>query len=143
MRLRDWKSEQGSAAIEAVIGVSAFVMLGTLVIAGGRVAITHQAIESAATQAARQASIARTAPEAQSAATAAAGASLANQDVPCVSQDVTVDTSGFASAPGVAAEVSATVTCTVDLSDVALPGVPGQMEIQGTMTSPIDTYRER
>lgn len=143
MRLRDRRSEQGSAAIEAVIGVSAFVLLGSLVIAGGRIAITHQAVESAAAQAARQASIARTAPEAQAAAIAAAGASLANQDVPCVSQDVTVDTSGFVSGPGVAAQVSATVSCTVDLSDVAIPGVPGQMEIQGTMASPIDTYRER
>lgn len=143
MRLHDRTGEHGSAAIEAVIGISAFVMLGSLVIAGGRVAITHQAVESAAAQAARQASITRAAPEAGAAATAAAGASLANQDVPCVSQGVVVDTSGFVSAPGVAAQVSATVTCTVDLSDVALPGVPGRMEIQSTMTSPIDTYRER
>jgi Flp pilus assembly protein TadG len=134
--------ERGSASIEAVIGVSAFVLLGSLVIAGGRVAIANQAIESVAAEAARSASIARTQGEANASAAAGAAASLANQDIRCSSSSVTVDTSGFASPPGTPASVEATVTCAVDLSDVALPGVPGALTITKTMSSPIDTYRE-
>jgi Flp pilus assembly protein TadG len=134
--------ERGSASIEAVIGVSAFVLLGSLVIAGGRVAIAQQAIESVAAEAARSASIARTQGEANTSAAAGAQASLANQDVRCRTSSVTVDTSGFASPPGTPASVSATVSCAVDLSDVALPGVPGALTITKTMSSPIDTYRE-
>lgn len=135
--------ERGSAAIEAVIGVSAFVMLGSMVIAGGRVAITQQAIEASAAEAARVASIARDAGAARSTAEARGLASLANQDVPCTRQTVLVDTTGFAAALGTAAEVHATVICVVDLSDVALPGVPGSLTIERTMSSPIDAYRER
>lgn len=139
-RRRD--GERGSASIEAVIGVTAFVLLGSLVIAGGRVAIANQAIESVAAEAARSASIARTQSEADASAEVGAKASLANQDVRCTSSSVTVDTSGFAAPPGTPAEVTATVSCDVDLSDVALPGVPGAITITKTMSSPIDTYRE-
>lgn len=142
-RRHNSEQERGSAVMEAVIGVSAFVLLGSLVIAGGRVAITQLAIEAAASDAAREASIARTGPAAEAAGVAAASASLANQGVPCVSSRVVVDTRGFATAPGVPASVEATVACTVDLTDVALPGVPGTLEITKTMSSPIDTYRER
>lgn len=134
--------ERGSASIEAVIGVTAFVLLGSLVIAGGRVAIANQAIESVAAEAARSASIARTQGEADAQAAAGAKASLANQDVRCTRSNVTVDTSGFTVPPGTPASVAATVSCDVDLSDVALPGVPGAITITKTMSSPIDTYRE-
>ncbi|MFE7506712.1 TadE/TadG family type IV pilus assembly protein [Promicromonospora sp. NPDC057488] len=135
--------ERGSASIEAVIGVSAFVLLGSLVIAGGRVAIAQASVESAAAEAARSASIARTQMEADSTAASGAAASLANQGLRCGSSSVVVDTSGFAAPPGAPALVSATVSCAVDLSDVALPGVPGALTITRTMSSPIDTYRER
>lgn len=135
--------ERGSASIEAVIGVSAFVLLGSLVIAGGRVAIAQASVESAASEAARSASIARTQAEADVTAASGAAASLANQDLRCTSSSVSVDTSGFASPVGTPATVAATVSCAVDVSDVALPGVPGSITITRTMTSPIDTYRER
>ena len=41
------------------------------------------------------------------------------------------------------ASVTATVTCVVNLSDVAVPGLPGTRTITATMSSPLDTYRER
>jgi len=52
--------ERGSATVEAVIGVPAFLLLLGLLIVGGRVAIAHQVVQSAASDAARAASIART-----------------------------------------------------------------------------------
>ena len=135
--------DRGSEAIEAAIGVPAFLLLVALIICAGRFAIAQQAIDSAAADAARTASIARTQAQARSSAEANANASLANQSLQCTSKSVRVDVTGFASPPGTPASVTATVTCTVNLSDVAVPGLPGDRTITATMTSPIDTYRER
>lgn len=114
-----------------------------LIVFGGRVVIAHQAVQSAAAQAARTASIARTPGDAQSSAVSQAGASLDSQNVHCTRADVSVDTSGFAAPVGTPATVRATVTCAVNIGDLALPGVPGSITITETMTSPIDTYRAR
>ena len=114
-----------------------------LIVFAGRVAIAHQAVQSAAADAARSASIARTQGGAQTEGNTAAATSLANQHVNCVTTTVSVDTSGFASPVGTPAKVKATVTCDVNLSDLWLPGVPGSKGITATMSSPLDTYRER
>ncbi len=42
------RDERGSAAVESVIGVPAFALFVGLIIFGGRTAITHGAVESAA-----------------------------------------------------------------------------------------------
>jgi Flp pilus assembly protein TadG len=47
------RDERGSAALEAAIGVPAFALFVGLVIFGGRTATTHQALQSAAADAAR------------------------------------------------------------------------------------------
>ena len=109
---------------------------------GGRVALSHQAVESAAADAARAASISRTQGQAASNAETAAAASLSSQNLRCVSTSVSIDTAGFASPVGTPASVGATVTCQVDLAGL-LPGLPGSMTISATMRSPLDTYRER
>jgi hypothetical protein len=123
--------------------VPAFLLFVGLIVFAGRVALAHQAVASAAAEAARSASIARTQPQAQRAGAAAAGASLSNQAVHCVRQEVVVDATGFASPVGTPAMVSATVSCVVDLADLVVPGVPGTRTVTATMTSPLDTYRER
>ncbi|GAA5029613.1 TadE/TadG family type IV pilus assembly protein [Actinopolymorpha pittospori] len=135
--------ERGSEAIEAAIGVPAFLLFIAMIIAAGRFAIAHQAVQAAAADAARAASISRTQGAADSAATSGASSSLANQKLQCVSKKVSVDTSGFAAPVGTPATVTATVTCVVNLSDVAIPGLPGHQTISATMASPLDTYRER
>jgi Flp pilus assembly protein TadG len=136
-------NERGSEAIEAAIGVPAFLLLISMIIAAGRIAMAHQAVESAASEAARSASITRTQQQAGSVGTAAATATLANQGLDCTSHQVSLDTTGFASPVGTPAKIAATVTCVVRLDDVGLPGLPGRLTITKTMTSPIDTYRER
>lgn len=137
------RQDRGSEAIAAAVGVPAFLLFIALIIAGGRLAIAKQAVESAAAEAARSASIARTQGEAQASAISGATGSLANQDLQCVTQTVSVNTSGFTVPVGTAASISATVTCVVDLSDVTVPGLPGNSTITATMTSPLDTYRGR
>ncbi len=137
------RDERGSAAIEAAVGVPAFVLFVGLIIFGGRTATTHQAVETAAADAARAASIERTATIAKDRATTAATASLSNQGIDCLDVDVTVDTSQFSRTVGEAATVTATVRCRLDLSDLSVPGVPGSRLITATIASPIDTWRER
>ncbi|CCH75951.1 putative membrane protein [Nostocoides japonicum T1-X7] len=135
--------ERGSAVIEAVIVVPAFMLFVGLIVFAGRVAIANQAVGSAATEAARAASIARTQSQATGSAETAATNALGNQRVNCRRTTVSVDTSGFASPVGTPASVRATVTCVVNLSDLSVPGVPGTRTVIATMTSPLDTYRER
>lgn len=137
------RNERGSASIEAAIGVPAFILFVGLIIFGGRTATTLAALQSAAADAARSASLERTGTEAVQAAEQAAQASLSNQQIQCLSVDVIVDESGFRTAVGTDASVAVTVTCRLDLSDLSVPGVPGSRTLQATMTSPIDTWRER
>ena len=56
------RDERGSVAIEAAIGVPAFGLFVAMIILGGRVEIAKQAVEAAAYDAARAASIERTQP---------------------------------------------------------------------------------
>ena len=137
------RDERGSAAIEAAIGVPAFALFVGLIIFGGRTSATHQSLESAAAAAARTASIARDAGTAQAGARQTAIASINNQQLGCRSVDVEVDTTDFNKQPGQAGEVTVRVSCRLDLSDLAVPGVPGSRVLSATMSSPIDTWRER
>ncbi|GGD24452.1 TadE/TadG family type IV pilus assembly protein [Nocardioides daphniae] len=137
------RDERGSAAIEAAVGVPAFVLFVGLIVFGGRTATTHQAVETASADAARAASLERTSAAARASATSAAATSLANQDIQCLDVDVTVDTTQFARAVGETARVSVTVRCRLDLADLSVPGVPGSRLIAATTASPIDTWRER
>jgi Flp pilus assembly protein TadG len=139
-RVRD---ERGSVAIEAVIATPAFILLVAMIIAGGRVQLAHQGVEAAAYEAARAASIERTQAAAGAAGRTAAQTSLSNQGLRCTSTDVNVDTAAFNAPLGTTGQVTATVTCRVDLSDLSLPGVPGSCTITETASSPVDAYRER
>ncbi len=143
-RITRWKrNDRGSAAVEAVIGVPAFLLLIGLLILGGRTAIAHQAVQAAAADAARAASIARTVTAARSDASRAAHTSLTNQHLHCAATTVTVDTSAFGTPVGTPGQVSATVTCALRLDDLGLPGLTGTKPIAATMFSPLDTYRGR
>lgn len=137
------RDERGSAAIEAAIGVPAFALFVGLIIFGGRTATTNQALQSAAADGARSASLARNAESARAAAREAATSSITNQQIGCSAIDVAVDTSDFNKQPGVPGSVSVTVSCRLDLSDLAVPGVPGSRVMHASMSSPIDTWRER
>lgn len=141
MTHRRWREERGSAAIEAAVAGPAVVLMICLVILGGRVALAHQAIQTIAADTARAASIARSAPEARRAATQAMTAGF-DQQLPCTSRDLALDLAGFTKPVGTPAAVSATVTCRLGVAELGLP-LPGPITVTATMTSPLDTYRER
>lgn len=137
------RDEQGSASIEAAVGIPAFVLFVGLIIFGGRTATTHQAVESAAADAARSASIARNSTAARQSAKAAAQTSLTNQGIECLSINITVDTGQFNRPVGESAAISVLVECRLNLADLSVPGVPGSRIISATMSSPLDSFRER
>ncbi len=136
-------ADRGSEAIEAAIGVPAFLLLVGLILMAGRIAIANQAVDAAAADAARAASIARSQTQAHTDGDSAAAATLAAQHLTCLTRQVTVDTSQFAAPVGTPAQVHVTVTCVVALADLTIPGISGTRTVTATMTSPLDTYRDR
>lgn len=142
VRVRVRPTDEGSTVVEVVILAPALALFLGLIVAGGRLAVAHQAVEAAAAQAARSASIARVQAEALTSAQTAATSALADQGLNCVTSTVSVDVAGFASPAGTPASVGATVMCQVSLTDT-LPGLPGSISVTATVRSALDTYRER
>lgn len=141
---RTWlgRADNGNAALELVILAPVLLGLLGLVIAAGRTTIAQGSVDAAARDAARQASISLTPAVAQGAAQASARAALQQDGLDCAPV-VVVDTSQFATPPGEPATVTATVSCTVSLSSLALPGLPGSARLRASFTSPLDIYRSR
>ena len=128
--------DQGSATLELAILTPAVLVLLGLAIAAGRIEIAGGAVEQAAAAAAREASIARTESTSRMAATETARDSLRNQGVTCGVLEVVVDTAGFAVKVGLPAQVRGVgVACTVRLSDLAVPGMPGTKTLQARAAS--------
>lgn len=140
---RRLRGDEGSAAIEAAIILPAMIMFLCMAIAGGRIVTSGAKIDAAAEDAAREASIHRTVGAAQAAAHAAAAESLNDQGITCASTSVAINTGGLNVPVGQVATVTATVTCTITLSDLLLPGVPGAKTLESTATSVVDMYRQR
>jgi Flp pilus assembly protein TadG len=125
-----------------LITLPVLMLLAVLVVAIGWLVTGQNAVRSAASEAARVASLSRSAGEADRAARAAAQTTLDNSDLRCRNTEVRVDTAGFAVAVGQDATVEVTVACEVSLSEYGLPGL-GDRTVTATVTSALDTYRER
>jgi Flp pilus assembly protein TadG len=145
MIIKRWRMgfDGGSAAIEAAILAPPLLALIGLAIVGGRIQVAGGAIEAAAHDAARAASIARTAGQAQADARAAAAATLSQQGLHCAALTVAVDTSGFSVPVGQPATVGVSITCVVDFSDLVADGLPGSKNLNASFVSALDTFRTR
>jgi Flp pilus assembly protein TadG len=136
-------ADSGSAPLELVILAPILMGLLGLVIAAGRTTVAQEAMDAAARDAARQASISLTPVAAAAAAQASARAALRQDGLAC-RPVVAVDTSQFTAVPvGRPASVTAVVSCAVPLSNLALPGLPGTARLRARFTSPLDVYRSR
>jgi len=113
-----------------------------LVIAAGRTSVAQSAVAAAARDAARQASISQSAATARQAALLSAGAALRGDGLHC-RPAVLLNLSQFATPLGQPAQVSVVVTCTVPLSDLLVPGMPGSRRLTARFSSPLDPYRSR
>lgn len=137
------RADGGNAALELLILAPVILGLIGLVIAAGRTSVAQGSVDAAARDAARQASLAASPAAAQYAATSTANAALRADGLHC-HPVVTVDVAqAFATPLGQPAEVSAFVSCTVSLSDLLVPGIPGSRRLTARFSSPLDPYRAR
>ncbi|WP_244203181.1 TadE/TadG family type IV pilus assembly protein, partial [Streptomyces rhizosphaericus] len=95
---RSSADDEGRIAVEFAMWVPAVLMFFALAMVAGRITTASNAVDAAAADAAREASLARTAEEAYLRARAAARSAFADSELHCASTSVAVDTSGF-SAP--------------------------------------------
>ncbi|KOV48759.1 membrane protein [Streptomyces sp. H036] len=130
-------------SLEAIILFPVILMTLLLVIALGRIGSANNAVDTAARNAARAASLERNGNTASSAGSQMARSVLGQQGLECTSTSISISTGGFSAQIGEPASTTATVTCTVRLSDVGLPGLPGSKTLTSSFTSSIDSYRQR
>ncbi|WNM41715.1 TadE/TadG family type IV pilus assembly protein [Micromonospora halotolerans] len=149
--------DRGSVSIEVAVLAPAFI--GMMVLAGvaGRTAVADEAVESAAHDAARAASIARDARAGRAAATEAAQRQLDWSGLHCIAppalafkgsvgSEETSFRDAYGGAAGVPATVTVRVTCTVSFDDLRARGLPLALDgktVSASFTSPLDTYRSR
>ncbi|TMQ92746.1 pilus assembly protein [Actinomadura soli] len=137
-RIRD----AGNAAIEVAILAPLFIAFLAGLLVAMRVQQGSAVVAQAAADAARHASIARTATQAHADATSSALTTLRDRGLHCA-PTVRLDLSGFHRPAGQAGTVAAHVTCVIRLADIALPGMPGSRTVTKTHRSPIDVHRAR
>lgn len=130
-------SDRGTSAIELVLVAPVFLAALLLVVGLGRIVEAEGRVEGAARDAARAASLTRTAVAATAAARDAATANLTERGVSCSSFAVSVDTGDFR--PGGVARVA--VSCTANLSGLGLAGLPGSRTLRAAAAAPLEQYR--
>lgn len=131
------RDEGGSALVELVLLTPLVMMVMMLVIGFGRIASSRGEVDGAARDAARAASISRSADGAQAAAQDQAASTLGSRSVTCSTLDVAVDASSF----GPGGHVSVDVSCTVSLGDLFLVAWPGTTTMRAHAVAVVDTFR--
>jgi Flp pilus assembly protein TadG len=131
------RAEHGVTAVEFVLITPILVVVLLFVVGLGRMAHARHQVESMAADAARAASLERNTALAGDRGRQMATRSMGASGLSCAAVHVSVDVSSYR--PG--GVVTATVTCTAALSDVALAGLPGRRTFTATSTVPIETYR--
>ena len=132
MRARD----EGSLALEMVIIIPVLFLLVALVFAYGRAAQVNGTLQAGVRDAARSASRARDAVQAQARAEAVIREAIGPGATGCLNS-LQVDPVTFQR------DVPVTVTarCSYPLGDLGLPGAPGAITASATFASPLDPNR--
>ena len=130
--------DRGSIAVELAFLMPLLLLLLALLYGYGRVAQANGTMEAGTRDAARAASQARSAGQAEDAAERAVRSSLgpgatACQDTLSVELRNGVFEAGF--------PVTVEARCTYPLDDLGLPGIPGTVEVSSAFTSPVDPNR--
>jgi len=131
---RRLRNDHGSVAVELAIGMPMAVLFIFLVVGAYHLGQANIDVNAAAAAASRAASISRTAGAADAAARDSATANLAGR---CTGVSVVVDTGQFHRGGAVTVHVA----CTVTTQGLLGVGLPGQVTVSASSTSPIDLYR--
>ena len=136
-------STGGADGLELVLLAPVLLTVLVLIIGAGRIAVGAGEGDQAASVAARAASLEHSAAAAQASGAAVAASTLADAGLTCQNTAVSIDTSAFSAPAGTPAAVIVDVTCSVALSDLAIPGLPGTYVVKGHAASPLDIHQER
>lgn len=129
--------ERGAATTELVLVTPLLLMLLVLATLAGRLSGARGEVSAAARDAARAASIQRSAAVAGPAASAAAEATLSDHDFRCTSVETDTDVSGFERGGTVAVEVR----CDVELRDLSPLPLPGSRTVAAEAVEVVDEFR--
>lgn len=132
------RCDRGASVITFMLLLPVVIMFAELIVIGGRLAVTQADIQSAARQAARQASVASGPSSAGTVINDAVTVGLADKGFRCQDPSVSLGPGTFYWRGG---QVEVVVTCTVVLSDIALVTAPGSITVTATAVEPIDQYR--
>ena len=134
MRRRD---ERGSLAVEMAVIIPSILLIFGLIYAYGRAATVNGTLESGTRDAARSATIARSYDEARDRAREVVREAILELPQSC-QQSVSVNVSDTFE-PG--EPITVDVACTYALSDLGLPGAPGDITARSSFTSMLDPNR--
>lgn len=135
---RRLSGDDGFSTLELIV-VFPFLMAMVLLMVGfGRYTHGKQLVEQAAAAAARSAALATGPDQARDAAVREASDTLAGAGVSCEQMNVLVDTGQFRAG----GQVSVTVTCSANMSDLTVVGFPGSKTLTASSTAPLDQYRQ-
>jgi len=138
--------DRGSMAVEFVVAAPALVLLLLLVAAGGQWLSATGDVGSAARDAVRAASVARTYTAAQANALAAAQADMGAR---CAGGVTVPPPQLFANGANVgqnfavAQQITVTVSCVADLGVFHAVGIPARQTFADSATAPLDPFEDR
>ncbi|MDI3390047.1 hypothetical protein QIS99_28215 [Streptomyces sp. B-S-A8] len=139
-RLRE---DTGAYTLEALVCTPVVLFVVVLLAAYGLAGIGDTTTANAAAAAARAASRASAPEGAEAAGQDAARSALSKAGRTCEESSIEIDVSNFPKAVGDPGQVSVTVTCTVSLSQLMVPGLPGAKTLESTRVSYVDQYNSR
>jgi len=134
---RRCRDDRGSLTVELVVLTPVLLVVALVTLVFGRITEARQQVVEASRAGAEAAAILPTVGTAQWVGAINAVINLIGRTHTCAHVSIVTDTSRFV-AGGV---VTVHVTCTVLLSDIAFPGVPGSTVVQASATAPLDPYR--
>jgi Flp pilus assembly protein TadG len=137
MSRRRIRGDLGSLTVELVVIAPILLVVALTMLIFGRVSASRQEVVEASRAGAQTAAVMSNANSAQLRAAVDAAVGISDRGHTCTNPQIVTDTSQFH--PG--GYVTVTVTCHVELSDIAVPGMPGSTTVQASATAPIDPYR--
>lgn len=129
--------EHGGISLEALILAPGMMLILVLVIVGGHIGLATVAMDAAAQNGARAASIERTPASARTAATSAVNSTLDQHGLECSTRATDIDVAAVGKQAGQHGAVHVHVRCTV-----AMTPLPGSRVVESRASSAVDTYRQ-
>lgn len=133
--------QRGAVAVEAALILPSLLMIAAMTTGGWRLSEVRADAQSAAEVAARAGSVASTVGEGHAVGQRVAMTEFAGTR--CSDPAISIDSSALALPVGSTGVTSARVRCTVRLSDLLVPGMPGALHVESTAHSTVDSHRER